>query len=257
MLYIDKDLFSYCGVYCIINTVNQKRYVGSSINCYLRTMDHRAELRSGVHANPHLQSAFKKYGEDAFVFELLEKCEPDKRIEREKFYIDLLHPEYNLVLDPVKVVHSEETRQRMSEARKLGFKRGTVVAYQKIPVHKYDLNGNYICSYSSLKEACMLNGITESMMNRYFKENYTHCHNFMWSKIKVEKLPPHKKRKRNCEWNYKPVVVKNILTTETQEFKSISECAKYFNVTQGVIGHVIKQKNIYKKQYMIYSKTGV
>jgi group I intron endonuclease len=35
-----------------------------------------------------LQNAWNKYGEQSFVFEILEYCEPDKLIEREQLYID-------------------------------------------------------------------------------------------------------------------------------------------------------------------------
>lgn len=61
------------GVYQIRNIINNKRYVGSTINLYNRWATHKKLLNRGVdHHNRHLQRAWNKYGEDSFVFEVLE-----------------------------------------------------------------------------------------------------------------------------------------------------------------------------------------
>ncbi len=78
-----------CGVYCIRNTVSDKRYIGSSVNCYHRIKSqHLARLRSGCHTNPHLQSSFKKYGEKAFEYFIIELCEKKDMLSREQYHID-------------------------------------------------------------------------------------------------------------------------------------------------------------------------
>ena len=56
-----------CGVYQIKNTLNGKAYIGSSKNIKRRLGIHRSMLRRGTHRNPHLQNAWNKYGESAFV----------------------------------------------------------------------------------------------------------------------------------------------------------------------------------------------
>lgn len=63
-----------CGVYCIYNIVNGKVYVGRSIDIESRWGQHRSELNSGEHHNPHLQSAWLKYGAEAFSFFILAEC---------------------------------------------------------------------------------------------------------------------------------------------------------------------------------------
>lgn len=57
------------GVYQIYNTVNGKRYIGSSIHIEQRFKEHLRNLRANKHVNAHLQSAWNKYGEHSFVFE--------------------------------------------------------------------------------------------------------------------------------------------------------------------------------------------
>jgi group I intron endonuclease len=43
-----------------------------------------------------MQNAWKKYGEAAFAFEVLEECEPEFLVSSEQWWINMLRPEYNL-----------------------------------------------------------------------------------------------------------------------------------------------------------------
>ena len=60
-------------IYKIRNVVNQKFYVGSTVNMKERARTHRNKLRVGKHHTPHLQAAWSKYGEECFVFEIVEE----------------------------------------------------------------------------------------------------------------------------------------------------------------------------------------
>lgn len=61
------------GIYKITNTTNNKFYIGSSINITKRWWAHRKNLRLQTHCNSHLQSAWNKYGEEVFLFEVVEE----------------------------------------------------------------------------------------------------------------------------------------------------------------------------------------
>lgn len=65
------------GIYKIINVVNNKFYVGSAVDLKRRKTRHFSELRTGKHNNRHLQSAWIKYGEQAFVFVVVEELPED------------------------------------------------------------------------------------------------------------------------------------------------------------------------------------
>ena len=56
------------GVYMIRNTVNGKRYFGSSQRCQDRLSGHRGDLRRGDHTNVLLLQEWQTYGEAAFEF---------------------------------------------------------------------------------------------------------------------------------------------------------------------------------------------
>lgn len=60
------------GIYKIINIVNNKFYVGSAVDFAERKRKHWWMLRRGTHANKHLQAAWLKYGDQAFVFVIVE-----------------------------------------------------------------------------------------------------------------------------------------------------------------------------------------
>ena len=61
------------GIYKIINIKNNKFYVGSAVNFSRRKTRHFSELRNNKHNNKHLQAAWDKYGENAFIFAIVEE----------------------------------------------------------------------------------------------------------------------------------------------------------------------------------------
>lgn len=60
-------------IYKIINLVNDKFYVGSTIHKKVRFREHRKQLRGNRHHCKHLQAAWNKYGEDKFDFRVVEE----------------------------------------------------------------------------------------------------------------------------------------------------------------------------------------
>lgn len=77
-----------CGIYCIENIINKKRYIGQSRDAKMRFYGHKSELRRNVHGNEHLQRAWNKYGEENFIFYIIKECKLIELDECEKYYID-------------------------------------------------------------------------------------------------------------------------------------------------------------------------
>ena len=59
-------------LYIIINTTNNKKYIGKTTNFEQRKQQHLSELRKGTHHSHKLQRAYNKYGEDNFIWEKFE-----------------------------------------------------------------------------------------------------------------------------------------------------------------------------------------
>jgi group I intron endonuclease len=115
------------GIYRITNKVNNKIYIGSAYNLSNRLSTHKYTLKNNKHKNPHLQSAWNLYGEEEFIFEILEIVEDKtKIIEREQYYLDLYSPHDNTIGYNISkkagntagIKASEETRKKQSESAK-------------------------------------------------------------------------------------------------------------------------------------------
>lgn len=81
-----------CGVYEIHCLTDRRSYIGSSRNIINRIGDHLSVLDSEKHTNKELQAVWKMYGENAFVWLVLEECEPSLRIDIEYGYIKKRNP---------------------------------------------------------------------------------------------------------------------------------------------------------------------
>jgi group I intron endonuclease len=64
------------GIYKLMNVISNKFYVGSAVDLKRRRARHFSELRTGKHNNRHLQAAWNKHGESAFIFVVVEEV-PD------------------------------------------------------------------------------------------------------------------------------------------------------------------------------------
>ena len=77
------------GIYKILNLENGKFYLGSSNNLKKRKREHFWALKEGKHDNPYLQNAFNKYGEEKFVFEVIEYVYKEENLRLiEQNYLD-------------------------------------------------------------------------------------------------------------------------------------------------------------------------
>lgn len=120
-----KNMPKKSGIYQIRNLVNGKIYVGSAVNLRRRKREHFNRLKNNKHPNIKLQRAYKKYGENNLVFEIIELV-PNKEqlLDREQYYIDHLNSVnkgYNICPvagSSLKVKRSDETKAKISETLK-------------------------------------------------------------------------------------------------------------------------------------------
>lgn len=112
------------GIYKITNTARGKVYVGSAVNLYQRRHSHFSNLRLRRHPNAKLQNAFNKYGENAFVFDVLELADTRSLAAREQHWMDALDAVktgYNIfpiARSSAGVKMKEETKQKLRAAHK-------------------------------------------------------------------------------------------------------------------------------------------
>ena len=115
------------GIYKITNRTNGRFYIGSTKQFKCRWKQHLGSLALNKHSNKFLQADYKKCGEPAFLFEVLEETagEKEQRLEREQHYLNLYVGTINCynfaktaawTIEGVK--HSEQANSAKSETMK-------------------------------------------------------------------------------------------------------------------------------------------
>jgi group I intron endonuclease len=115
------------GIYQIRNIINNKVYIGSSVNINKRFREHEIGLEKGIHYNKHLQRSWNEYKKDNFLFEILEKVK-DKNLllEREQYWMNIkdssnIENGYNLsptAGNTLGYKHTEETKKKIGKIHK-------------------------------------------------------------------------------------------------------------------------------------------
>lgn len=113
-----------CGIYSIANIVNNKKYIGQSVDIYTRWCNHKSALKHDRHNNEHLQNAWNTYGSQNFIFEILEICDADELDSAEQRYVDMFNTmdnKYGYNNESGGHVNkslSEEARKKISDKHK-------------------------------------------------------------------------------------------------------------------------------------------
>lgn len=87
------------GIYKITNKKNKHCYIGQSVDIERRWRDHISNSKSKHNAdyNYPLQKAFRKYGVENFMFEVLKLCNKSELLDWETFFYDKFKPQYNQI----------------------------------------------------------------------------------------------------------------------------------------------------------------
>jgi len=243
MQQITKEL-EVSGIYIITNIINGHRYVGSAKSIRKRLWKHRSLLRHNKHENDHLQSAWNKYSEENFTYGILELCEETVLLDREQFYLDTLHPEYNIDISTKHEHLSLETIQKMREKRIKMNEAGLIKLSWK-EIHQYDLNGTYVKTFKSIKDAAQECGLHVCTIDRFLSGKYKRGGNYLWSLKKVDSMEPYKKPvRKDMGVSKKKIHVYN--NNEDYIFNGAKECSEYFKV------HIVSVRGaiIYKRQFL-------
>ena len=164
------------GIYCFINKVNNKKYVGSAINLKTRFYVYYSRKRLN-NSKMIIYKALLKYDHENFKLEILEYCEPEKCLERENYYLKLLKPKYNILQKarssrgykhtPESLIKMRDKRKNLSEeARKKYFKSYSNAEAEKAQILLDNKNkaGIYMWK-NTLNKKCYI-GSAENLSDR-------------------------------------------------------------------------------------------
>jgi group I intron endonuclease len=124
-------------IYRITNMANSHFYIGSADSFARREWQHKYDLRRGVHKNPRLQAAWNKYGEEMFVFEILEEVpegESQLAWENKYLHVHVGRPDcYNINRDAelsrLGLQHTEESKRLIGERVRAAVAEGKAGAF--------------------------------------------------------------------------------------------------------------------------------
>lgn len=144
------------GIYMILNTSNNKKYIGSSKNIYQRWNIHKKELNKNKHHNQYLQFSWNKYGKENFEFSIIEITTMENLIAQERYWCSILDTHnsnkgYNIA-----------TIEKGAEVCKEYIKLKRNLCQNKQRVWLTDLKGNILNVFESHKEASRILETTET-----------------------------------------------------------------------------------------------
>lgn len=240
------------GIYKITCTATSKFYIGSAVNLMQRKGTHFYYLRQGKHPNIHLQNSYNKYGEKYFVFEVIERCELGQLIQQEQHYIDSLKPKFNI---RKKAENNFGIKNPKAASFNKVFKKGNT--HRRKAVYQIDTNTLQIVNlFTNSLEADEFIGLRKGNVSRSIVKKQL-AGNYLW--IYVKDYSPEvvqsilQERKRRSLLDVKSIVRCDNLNNPIEEFVSISEAAKKYNLSVPNIVKVCKgQMKTTGKMYFKY-----
>jgi group I intron endonuclease len=104
-------------IYIIQNKINNKFYLGSTVDFIKRRRTHLRELKNNKHHCIALQRAVNKYGLINFEFKVLKLCNSGEQLVIESIFLKSLRPDYNTSIDATAPMagrkHSKATLNKL------------------------------------------------------------------------------------------------------------------------------------------------
>lgn len=184
------------GIYSIKNSIDNKEYIGLSINLKKRKSIHFSRLRKNIHPNKHLQFAWNKYGEINFTFIVIEYVPIEELESKEIFWIRTkmsnIHG-YNIHSGGKSCMFvSEETRKKLSRPNFFKGKKGKDHPNSKV-IYQYNLDGVFLKKWYGTNE---IKRELKIDICRVLAGDNKSAGGFMWSRTYALKIPPHTCAKR-------------------------------------------------------------
>lgn len=246
---ISKKFNKKSGIYCIKNIINNKNYIGSSIDIRGRLQMHRALLRKNAHNNHYLQNSWNKHGEDRFVCFILELCAAENLLIREEYFIGLLG-DYNITKEATRNVPSKESREKHSKTKKELHLKGLLPKTVK-PITQYSLQGEKLRDWDSITSASKELGIHPTTIIRCLDGTFKQGKGFLWKYLNQDAPDAYKKDRKVI---YKNTRSKKVIFTsedEVLEFDSFKLATIYFDKSFQNLYQYYKKGMIFMKKYKI------
>jgi len=232
-------------IYKITNLLNNKVYIGSTKSWDKRFKSHLSKLNGNYHINKHLQSAWNKYGEESFKFEIIREVSENILRRAEQFYINKfqsLNPLYGYNKAVVISNAWDNQKEIIINKNTIYFgcynKQGKLVKVFRTIDKVYEFLGN---RRTRVYEACNSN-LTKTAEGYYWLR-------LDISKEKFKNIILVKKRKGR----HKSIIQKDMNNNFIKEWSSAVEAAIDLKLSSFNITRCLKTNNTYKNYKWFYS----
>nr|YP_010470512.1 GIY-YIG endonuclease [Inonotus hispidus]UVF38000.1 GIY-YIG endonuclease [Inonotus hispidus] len=222
---IFKDNKDKAFVYRWINKLNGKEYLGSTSSAK-RRLNTYYDLKTLGEVNMPIYNAILKHGHENFIFEIIEYCLPEDTIKREQYYLDNFDFEYNVLANANSLAGYKHTAETLAKFKG----RQNLLGYKHTPETLEMLRAVNTAKVHT-KEAKEV--MRNSWAQRKLKSDLLELG-------LLNEIIPSKSKKGG-----KIVVVTNIETNVSTEYKSISEAATVLSLTRVTLRKYIKNKEIF------------
>lgn len=169
------------GIYRWTNVINNKIYIGSSLNLSRRFKQYyNYSYITKPKCNVPIHCALLKYGCSNFKLEILEYCVISSLIEREQYYMNLLRPEYNVLKTAgsalgfkhneatLKLFRSTRLGRKFSEATRLKLSANN---HKSIAVILKNNETGVVTRFISKSKAAEFLGVSETTIRNFLKQD--------------------------------------------------------------------------------------
>jgi group I intron endonuclease len=180
----------YGCIYKILSLIDNKVYIGQTKNFEKRKDSHTKQLNKNQHGNAHLQYAWNKYGQENFIFEIIDYCyvfEKQVIIDLEykwKVHYNVWNPNfgYNIAVKDnggdtlSNHPRKKEIRKQCVETFKKNYKKEQHHSYIFFEKETIDKIINLYNNFYTVKEIEKIINITGIRIYNILKENNIKLH---------------------------------------------------------------------------------
>lgn len=256
------------GVYKITNIVNNKFYIGSTRRLSERKAEHKYKL-SNYKGNSIIRNAVLKYGTNNFKFEVLEEfiignfASPkyiDELItSREQYFVDILHPQYNIKIKDVtssKSIPRNVSDNLSIELSKREIRRRKEKIDKRIEIDVYETETlSFIETILGVRNCGLKYGIDGTQVSEFCKRGYTSLYKgkyiYCYHGDDITKSLRERKKIKPFQRPLKciPIIQVDKQGNFIKEWKSAKDATKELDLHRGAISRVLSGKYVHTKNY--------
>lgn len=263
------------GIYCFTNLINNKKYIGQSVNLYARIKAHYANYKNPKYHHLILYKAILKYGIDNFKLEIIECIQQSDNVKEELDQLEIKYIKqfnsyspngYNMTLGgDAGVLGLKMTSDQKNKIKKASLIHA--LNYKK-PIYLYNiLDQNKYYFYSTTEAILYLSKLYDNIpsevnLRKLRNSSYgkLYCNNFIAAKteeeldlriqqynsldIKYDEIRNKGKYIKGCKnkLKYRSVVLLDSNNNIIEKYDSVKFVPKIWGKSQDTIRRKIKNK---------------